>query len=377
MKRFYTLGLLALFSASLLSSPVLAQTPAPAAPATSAAAKPPTSKQYLTLGKYYYYVGQYDSAYYAFRKALDLDPKSNDSLLGLGRTQLRLRLYSASIESFKRLIQSDSRNTSAYIALAQAYKDQYSSSDDPATVKGNLDDALRVLKDAESLKPSDVNLAAIYNQRALIYAAKKDLSKALEASAQAVRLAPDDDVVLSNQASLLYQDGKTAEALSTLARAVALSPRDAVNRAFLGKLMVQSGKGKEGLDELSRALRLNPKNAFVLGQYGIAKYTVKEGRDVEAAKKSLEGALQGDSLRYPEFYFYLGRIYLDKNDAKNAKSNLAKAVALEPTQAEYRLFYGRALAANGDRTDAQRQYNEALKLQPDYKDARDALALLK
>ena len=128
---------------------------------------------------------------------------------------------------------------------------------------------------------------------------------------------------------------------------------------------------------MSRALRLNPKNAFVLGQYGIAKYTVKEGRDVEAAKKSLEGALQGDSLRYPEFYFYLGRIYLDKSDAKNAKANLAKAVALEPTQAEYRLFYGKALAANGDRTDAQRQYNEALRLQPDYKDARDALALLK
>jgi len=378
VKRLYTLGLLALISASLLSSPALAQTPAaPAAPAQTTPAKPPTSKQYLTLGKYYYYVGQYDSAYYAFRKALDLDPKSNDSLLGLGRTQLRLRLYSASIESFKKLIQTDSRNTSAYIALSQAYKDQFSSSDDPDTVKTNLDDALRVLKDAEALKPSDVALSAIYNQRALIYAGKKDLPKALEAAAQAARLSPDDDVVLSNQASLLYQSGKTDEALTTLARAVALNPRDAVNRAFLGKLMVQSGKGKEGLTELSRAMRLSPKNAYVLGQYGIAKYVVKEGRDVDAAKKSLEGALQGDSLRYPEFYAYLGRIYLDKNDAKNAKANLAKAVALEPTQAEYRLYYGKALAANGDRTEAQKQFNEALRLDPNFKDAKDALAQLK
>ncbi len=377
MKQRLLLSLLVVGAPMWMGTAALAQKP----PATTLASsqKPTDAKQYLTLAKYYYYLAQYDSAYYAFRRVLDIEPRNTDALLGLGRTQNRLRLYPASIDTLKILLQNDPKNPSVYIALAQTYKDQYSASDDRDIVKSNLDEALKMLQSAESLNPapSTTNLAAIYNERALLYAAKDDDKKALEAAQKAASLLPENADVLSNLGRLLYKTGDTKGALEALKKASATNPKDALTKAFYGKLLVLSGDQKTGIAELSSALRQSPKNAYIIGQYGVARYLdpVEATRkaNLDDSKKFLETAIKADPLRYPEFYYYLGRISLDGKDCKTAKTHLAKSVALEPQLADYRYQFGRALDLCGDRSAARTQYQAAVKFDPALKEAKDAL----
>lgn len=343
-------------------------------------AKPADPKQYLALGKYYYYLGQYDSAYYAFRRVLDLDPQNKEALLGLGRTQTKLMLFSSSIDTLKKLIQLDNKNPSAYIALAQAYRDQYTTSEDRDSVKGNPDDALKILKDAENIHPSELSLAAIYNERALLYSAKNDDLKALEASKKAATLAPENGDVLSNLGRLFFKTGNTKDALETLKRATAANPRDSLTHALYGKLLILGGDYKLGLTALNRALRQDPKNAYILGQYGIALHLdpneASRKSNASDSQKYLETAIKADPLRYPEFYYHLGQIALEQSDCKSGKSAFAKSVALDPQMVEYRLGYAKALESCGDRATAKLQYTEILKLDPNLKEAKDALSKL-
>jgi tetratricopeptide (TPR) repeat protein len=379
VKQRLLVGLLALGAPLWMGSAALAQKP-PTTPSATAAKQPTDAKQYLALAKYYYLLTQYDSAYYAFRRVLDLEPRNTDALLGLGRTQNHLRLYPASIDTLKILMQTDPKNPSVYIALAQTYKDQYSASDDRDLVKSNLDEALKLLQSAEGLNPAPnaTSLAAIYNERALLYSAKDDDKKALEAAQKAATILPENSDVLSNLGRLLYKTGDTKGALEVLKKASASNPKDALTKAFYGKLLVLSGDQKAGIAELSSALRQSPKNAYIIGQYGVARYLdpVESTRkaNMDDSKKFLETAVKADPLRYPEFYYYLGRISLDRNDCKTGKSHLAKAVVLEPQLADYRYQYARALDVCGDRTSAKNQYQAALKLDPNLQEAKDALA---
>jgi tetratricopeptide (TPR) repeat protein len=378
VKQRLLVSLLALGAPVWMGSAALAQKPPTTTP-TASQKQPTNAKQYLTLAKYYYYLAQYDSAYYAFRRVLDIEPKNTDALLGLGRTQNRLRLYPASVDTLKTLLQVEPKNPSVYIALAQTLKDQYSASDDRDIVKSNLDEALKILQSAEGLTPapSTTNLAAIYNERALLYAAKDDNKKALEAAGKAATLLPENADVLANLGRLLYQTGDTKAALEALKKASATNPKDALTKAFYGKLLVLSGDQKTGILELSSALRQNPKNAYIIGQYGVARYLdpVEATRkaNLDESKKFLETAVKADPLRYPEFYYYLGRISLDRNDCKTAKTHLAKSVALEPQLADYRYQFGRALDLCGDRSAARIQYQAAVKFDPALKEAKDAL----
>ncbi|GGJ23399.1 tetratricopeptide repeat protein [Deinococcus roseus] len=369
MKRLITLGLCLL--APITSGVAFAQNNPTSTPAKKTTGTTPTAQNYLALGKYYYNSGRYDAAYAAFRTALELDKKNKDVLLYLGRTQVQLKLYSAAQDTFKQLRALDSRNVSAYIGLAQTYRYQYISAKDLSTVKNNLDEALNILEEAERVSPTS---ASVFNERALVYNLKGDDSKALESARKASELAKDDAIILANYARLQYEAGNMNGALDTLQQAVIADPTDPINRALYARLLAEKGDIKAANLEIAQALRFKPQTATVLGYAGIVNYLAK---DLSNAKTNLTQAVQKDPARYPEFYFYLGRIALDGGNSKEAHANFTKAVTLNGTNAEFRFYFAKSLEAIGDKANARTQYQKALELNKGYKDAQEALDRLK
>ena len=381
-----TLGLAAAQTAPTTPTPVVPAAPAPAttpAPVTPPAAAPTRTipaVNYVALGVYYYEQGQFDQAYVAYRAASEIDPRNTDALIGLGRAQVKLRLYSAGIETLKRLISVDSRNFDAYVSLSQAYVQQYIGAGDRAAVSSNLGEALRILTDAEALAQTptagkNVPLSRVWNERGYVYKLQGDATKAIEAFRQATTLNPDNSILLYNLGDMYYATGNIPQALDYLQQAVIVDPRDAYNRAYYAKLLALSGNVAAARPEAAQAARLAPKNAYAVGQYGVVSYL---GKDTATARSQLTQAVTLDPLRYPEFYYYLGRLNLDGGDLKTARENLTRAAALGSATPEYLYYLGLSYergagAVAPDRLKARENYEAALKLSPGYRVAQDGL----
>ncbi|WP_309570336.1 tetratricopeptide repeat protein [Deinococcus sp.] len=360
-------------------------TPAPASPAQAAPAAPKPrlipAANYVALGVYQYEQGKYDEAYVAFRAASELEPGNSNALLGLGRSQVKLRLYSAAIETLKKLIAVDSRNISAYIALSQAYQQQYIGAGDRSSVTGNLAEALRVLADVETLAQGQtgtdrsVSLSKVWNERGYVYKLQGDGPQAIDAFKQASTLNPDNAIFLYNLGDMYYATGNLPLALDYLQQAVIADPRDPYNRAYYAKLLALSGNVTAARPEAAQAAKLAPNNAYAVGQYGVVSYLSK---DTVTANAQLSAAVKLDPLRYPEFYYYLGRLNLDGGDLKTARENLTRAAALGSNTPEYAYYLGLSYERGAgiiapDKVKARENYQRALKLNPNYKPAQDGL----
>ena len=357
-----------------------APTSTPAAPAAPAPTRP--AANYVVLGNYYYEQSKYDQAYVAFRAATEIDPKNVNALLGLGRSQIRLRLYVPAIEALRRLTTLAPADLSGYIALSQAYQQQYIGASDRAAVTGNLAEALKVLTNAEAVAQAttgddrNLNLSKVWNERGNVYRLQGNLPQAITAFKQASTLNPDNGLILFNLGDMYAATGDLVAALGSLQQAVIADPRDAYNRAYYAKLLALSGNTTAAKPEAAQAARLAPTNAYAVGQYGVVSYL---SRDPATARVQLAQAVKLEPLRFPEFYYYLGRLDLDGGDLKSARENLTRAVALGSTTPEYIYYLGLSYERGAgvvapDRLRARENYERALKLSPNYALAREGLS---
>lgn len=360
--------------------------PAPATPAPAAPTTPrPPAANYVIVGDVYYGQGKYDQAYVAYRAATEIDPKNLAAQLGLGRSQVKLRLFEPAIATFKTMTRLDPKGVNGYTALSQAYIQQYMLSSDRNAVKNNLDLALGVLKDAETLVGAqtgadhDLNLSKVFNERGYVYRLQGKAGEAIDSFKKASTLNPDNSTILFNLGDMYNAIGDTAQAISSLQQAVVTDPRDAYNRAYYAKLLAQSGNVTQGRTEAAQAAKLAPTNAYAVGQYGVVSYLAK---DPVTARAQLTQAVALDPLRYPEFYFYLGRLALDAADLKTARENLTKAAALSSNTPEYLYYLGLSYERGAgliapDKLTARDNYQKALKINPKYQAAIDGLNRVK
>ncbi len=386
MKYSLILALLCLGTAVAQTAPAATTKPSSAATPTQATpVNHPPAGNYIIVGNMYYEQGKYDQAYVAFRAANEIDPLNRAALLGLGRTQVKLRLYAPAITTLKSLTRAAPQDISGYIALSQAYQQQYVGSSDRKTVTDNLSQALNVLKDAETVVASqagpdrDLNMSKVLNDRGSVYRLMGDAAKAIDAFKQASTLNPDNSLILFNLGDMYSATGDLPQAISSLQQAVITDPRDAYNRAYYAKLLALSGNVTAARPEAAQAAKLAPTNAYAVGEYGVVSYL---GKDPVTARTQLNQALALDSLRYPEFYYYLGRIELDAGNLQAARENLTKAAALGSNTPEYLYYLGLSYERSSgplvsDKKTALDYYQRALNLNPSYQAAQDGLNRLK
>lgn len=345
--------------------PVLAQNSPP--PSTT------PQNQSLNLCVQFYAAKRYDTAKSLCERAVREQPTSPEPLLWLARTQLRLGQVTAAIENLRLSIRQNPSFVSSYIALAQAYVDQYRLSEnrDSANARASLDQALGVLREAEKVR---ANYAPVFLNRGVVLALQGQYDPAqYDRAVDALRRAQaleDNAQVRSTLADVYLAQGKLEDALKTYADAVVKYPKDADLRVRYGSLLLVSNRCADAADHFTQAAILTPGDAEVYVLSGQAQYCLKNWKLAGAA---FENAVALAPARYPDAYFSLGRVYIEINDWPKARFNFTKAVALSPKNADYRFWLGRSWEATGDKTNARINYEEALKLRPDFPEAREAL----
>lgn len=215
--------------------------------------------------------------------------------------------------------------TATYVvnAVAQTHIDAAKA----ALKASRLDEAIREAQAAIAADPqsSDAQwvLGNVYNQRADTQSTaelrQSDLSKAVDAYLQALKLNPNNDAAYTNLATVYYKTGQFDEAQKRVEQALKINPSDATSHYVLGTIYVQR----------------DPQ------QYPDA---------LDKAQAEFEAAVKSN----PELgaaYIGLANVYLVKNDSAKALQNAQKGVELTQDAPDPFVYWALAQAqsATGDR----------------------------
>lgn len=226
------------------------------------------------------------------------------------------------------------------------------------------------------------------------------LTQAQQACEQALKLAPDDPLVLEQLASLQKSDGDLAGAETAARRAAELQPSSADAWDQLAYLQAQLHHYDDALEGFRHALALDPDNVWIL--QNLAQTLVKLERRDEA-EQAYRHALELKP-RFGIAWLGLGQVLQAKGDTNQAEAcylrsltnrihragelttlarfcqsrgwhqaaatNFLDAIKLSPADAMLRLEAGQSLAASGHHAEALAQYAEAIRLAPDLFQAR-------
>ena len=185
----------------------------------------------------------------------------------------------------------------------------------------------------------DPNFARAYAGLAMTYAmdfrlrptasSSPALARAAELAETARQIDPEIPEVYWALAFVDAQSRRHRQAIGSLQKAIELNPSYADAYAFMGGIYTYIGKPAKSIPLLRAALRLNPDGGHL-------------------------------------YFLLLGRAYLFENDTEQALINLRQASARNPVDLETRLYLAAALAAAGDRSDAEWKAEQIRIVEPGF-----------
>ncbi len=227
---------------------------------------------HFALGSVYTQMGKNAEAVSEIRRALQLEPKSDDGYVRLGRAYLQMGQHEPAMGAFRKAVDLNPYYWSNHDQLGRAYYRI-----------GRNDDALREFKRVAELDPAN---AAVHNQMGIIYARQSLWDNAIAEFQKAIQLHPSPNAYTSLGTAYFYA-GRHTEAISMFEKAVEMNPNDPVlvgNLADEYRQAKLKEKAQEAYDRAIqlayRQLQINPRDAKTFGS--LALYHAREGKITEA-----------------------------------------------------------------------------------------------
>jgi tetratricopeptide (TPR) repeat protein len=244
-----------------------------------------------------------------------------------------------------------------------------------------------------------------------LHASRGDRDRAIADYGRAIELASagqkfEHVLALGSRADIYREQGKSALALADYDKAVAVAATDSMYNYILGpdvllgrsRLHLAAGKPDAARADLQAALKLNPKHDAVKAELAKLepqaaatsqgaptpetaeewlKLAMRQGRqkDADGAIASLTKCLELKADMLPCLVFR-GNAQAVKGLYDSASADYAKAIALDPNHPAPYAGRGIMLAKQGKRDEAIRDLRTALRLKPDFNDAKQALQRL-
>jgi TolB-like protein/Flp pilus assembly protein TadD len=187
------------------------------------------------------------------------------------------------IAAYTDAIRADPNYALAFAGRSLAYNDYAEQIATGAAIRESFDkaqaDAREALRLAPELAEGHRALAFFFETGAL------DFTRAREAYARALALAPGNARVLRDSGSFLVRMGQFDEGLAAVRRAVVLNPLDRRSHGFLGESLYYARRYEEALAALADSLSLDAAYAESYGFRGQAYY---ELGDLKSARASCE-----------------------------------------------------------------------------------------
>ncbi len=273
-------------------------TQAKSACSTALALNPNLDIVHTALGDLYRSTGQWDDAEAAYQKALAIDPSNVESLTGLGTIYTRLKRLDEAEASLRKAVDihpGDSRafnrlgtflfQSGRYEEAVEQYQyvvglepndmNGYSNLGAAYTLVGNLASAALAHKKAIEIEPTQ----SAYSNLGMMQYYLGETEAAIESHTKAVELKPNDYLAHSNLGDALWVAGRehearrefqTAEALAMAAMRV--NPNDPLVMMDLAWIRTSLAKHIEAKNLIDKAIELAPQDPYAHYIYGLMLY---------------------------------------------------------------------------------------------------------
>jgi tetratricopeptide (TPR) repeat protein len=177
---------------------------------------------------------------------------------------------------------------------------------------------------------------------------------------------PQEAAARYKEALKLGQAGERSKAIEELKKALSVYPEFMVALNEMGVQYLRLHQPDKAADSLRAAIRIAPDAFAPQVNYGIALVRLK---NYEAASLSLRKAVAEDGSS-AEARLYLGEALIGLGDYGNAKLHLLRAVEIGGDDGiEAHRYLGAVLIETGQKSDAARELETYLRLNPKVKDA--------
>ena len=400
--------------------------------------EPSSADDYHKLGAVYLSRGMFQIAYENFQKALELDPKHLNSLMGVTASTLQKGDTESALEYSERAFRIEPDNAKLRNAIGVVWMTN-------ATSPEHLDKSEAIFKEAISLDskfiPLQMNLAWLYMSkrkldeaikeyqnvikidpgnlaahRGLVtaYSGSGSTDKALLEAEKIVKLSPQDPVSYNALGEAYARKGQLDKALSAFQKAVETEPNYAPGYENIGNIYLLQALPDKAIKEFQTALARAPnyglahaglgnaylvkemyqkaaeeyRNAISEDSVGFLPITVRvsiynnlgyiyaeEGQDLDKALSLVQRAKELIPTQ-PDVSDTLGWIYYKKGLYDEAVTNLKDAAEQSPENPTIRYHLGAAYYKQGAKEEAAAELREALKIGDDFKEIEDVKDLL-
>ncbi len=291
----------------------------------------------------------------AINKKILGDPSNASLYHQRAKVYMSLRELEESVADSKRAIRIDSTQAPYYMLLVDAYFSQ-----------NNTRLAKELLEIIEKKFPE--NTEALL-KLAELYWLVKQYQKGIDYVNKALKI--DEHIAKGYyiKGSIYRESGDTTRAISSLETATEQDNQYEYAFHDLG-VIYAARKNPIGLQYFDNALRINPSNESTL--YARARLLQEIGKTDEAISEYNKLAERKKDC--PECYYNLGAIYVEvKKDYAQALKNFTKAIEQSPDYATAYFARGYTYARMRNKEKARQDYQQCLKIQPNYEPAIQGL----
>ena len=155
---------------------------------------------------------------------------------------------------------------------------------------------------------------------------------------KALAVVPDNVALLKGIAQTYHGEGNRAKATETLRKIQQMDPNDTANRMLLASMLLEEGKLEEGQNILDQV----PPGA----------------------------------VKDPADYVKVGILFLNKNNAAQARTYFTKAIEIDPSKAGGYYYRGLSYLNAKKNAEAKADFKKYLELAPDGSEAKEAREIL-
>jgi len=304
-------------------------------------------------------MGKYAEARKELADIVARNPESVEAHFQLGLLDVSQKNYKEAEKTFNTCIGIAKNESRCLVGLSSVYSEQR-----------DFDKAIKVLSDARQRYPGDRNVQIALANTATV-AQKYDMSIGIYREMLAKE--PDSAELHLRLGETYRRHGATDSAIEHFRKAKDLEPQDARAYVLLAVMLDTIGRDAEAKSIYEQILKLQPDNGVVLNN--LAYIIAESGTDLDLALTYAQRAKQifPTDLNVADT---LGWIYIKKNLSNNAIQVYAELLSKAPKNPTYRYHMGMALYQKGDKTQARRELEEALRNGPSGEEAAKIRELL-
>lgn len=238
--------------------------------------------------------GELDQARDGFGRVLQLDPESAAALAGLGELALLAQDFEQAIEFLQQALALQPGATRLYQPLGLAYRGD-GLVDEARAVMGEMGDRDVAFLDPVMDRVRDLSRSPQFYQEAALDAAEQgDLATARTLLIQALTLAPNDPLIVTNYGEVLAREGLLAEAREAFLKLIELQPNEPEAWLYLAQTEELMGRLDAAMVAYQRLVELEPGD--LRGEEGLAFVALANGEFDQAAQAFRTLGQQADGL---------------------------------------------------------------------------------